>query len=158
MDASTIALLSILSIIGLSALSTEATPVTPLPSLQHVYLPSGHVSVANASAYVFSVGDVNDDNSVARVTFDVPPTDHRIVIYGVKRFHLPEISYNSIQECPFLRVNLKAGDETVHTFPLTCNVQEKKVFVKGVTHVEVELEFRLFENKGERPYTVLLYL
>ncbi len=99
MGASTTTLLSILSIIGLTILWTEATTVTPLPSIQLVYLPSGHVSVANVSAYVFSVGDVKDDYSVAQVTFDVPPTDHPIVIYGVKRFHLPEISYNSIVEC-----------------------------------------------------------
>ncbi len=26
-----------------------------------------------------------------------------------------------------------------------------RVFVRGVTHVEVVLDFRLFENKGQRP-------
>ncbi len=26
-----------------------------------------------------------------------------------------------------------------------------RVFVSGVTHVEVQLDFRLFENNGERP-------
>ncbi len=167
MDVHGAALLSILSIIlfwetiGLTILSTEATPVTPLPSIQHVYLPSGHVTVPNASAYVFSVGDVKDDYSVAQVTFDVPPTDHPIVIYGVKRFLLPKIFYVSIVECPLLRVYLKAGDVTAHEFSLPCdlqrdkdylaNIHRYKVFVKGVTHVEVQLEFRLFGNKSERP-------
>ncbi len=71
-------------------------------------------------------------------------------------------------EWPFLRVYLKAGDEIINTFSLSCNLQRNgdllakilryKVFVKGVTHVEVQLEFCLFENKGERPYAALLYL
>ncbi len=64
-------------------------------------------------------------------------------------------------EWPFLHFNLKAGEKTVHSPRLICDPQRTKdllkdllrykVFVKGVTHVEVQFEFRLFENKGERP-------
>ncbi len=34
---------------------------------------------------------------------------------------------------------------------LLSNILQSRVFVSGVTHVEVQLDFRLFENIGQRP-------
>ncbi len=60
------------------------------------------MSVPNASAYVLSVGDVQGDDSKAQIRFNQTPTDHPIVIYGVKKINLHEVSYNEIKDCPRL--------------------------------------------------------
>ncbi len=75
-----------------------------------VFVPAGRVSVPNATAYVVSIGDVKADWSRAEIAFDVPKTDHPIVIYGMKGLRLPDLEHNSLSECPSLTVRLMAGD------------------------------------------------
>ncbi len=142
------------------------------------------MSVPNATAYVVSIGDVKADWSRAEIAFDVPKTDHPIVIYGMKGLRLPDLEYNSLSDCSSLFVRLMAGDVEAHQvrksifslydfliklsftvfllqFTLSCETMRKpqlladilrfRVFVSRVTHVEVQLDFRLFENMCERP-------
>ncbi len=88
-----------------------------LPSCIHfyiVYLPSDQVNVPNASAYVLSVGDVQDDDSKAQIRFNQTPTDHPIVIYGVKKLNLHEVSYNGIKDCPTLETWMYSGETKAH--------------------------------------------
>ncbi len=77
-----------------------------------VYLPSDSVNVPNAWAYVLSVGDVQGDESKAQIRFNQTPTDHPIVIYGVKNLNLQNVPYNGINDCPSIDVSLYS-DETV---------------------------------------------
>ncbi len=74
------------------------------------------MSVPNASAYVLSVGDVQGDDSKAQIRFDQSPTDHPIVIDGVKKLNLHEVSYNwmHVKECPTLHVSLYSGETVAH--------------------------------------------
>ncbi len=72
------------------------------------------MSVPNASAYVLSVGDVQGDVSKAQIKFNQTPTDHPIVIYGVKKLNLREVSYNGIKDCPTLYVSLYSGETVAH--------------------------------------------
>ncbi len=71
-----------------------------------VFVPAGRVSVPNVTAYVVSIGDVEADWSRAEIAFDVPKTDHPIVIYGMKGLHLPDLEYNSLSEVSLLK-NIK---------------------------------------------------
>ncbi len=73
------------------------------PPVDHVYILSSPVSIPNVIAYTVSLSDVRGDVSEAGITFDLPGTGHPIVIYGVKRFHLPEC-YAS------MRVDTYSGD------------------------------------------------
>ncbi len=79
-----------------------------------VYLPSDPVSVPNASAYVLTVGDVQGDDSKAQIRFNQTPTDHPIVIYGVKKLNLHEVSYDGIKDCPMLDVLMYSGENVAH--------------------------------------------
>ncbi len=72
------------------------------------------MSVPNASAYVLSVGDVQGDDSKAQIRFNQTPTDHPIVIYGVKKLNLHEVSYNGIKDCPTLHASLYSGETEAH--------------------------------------------
>ncbi len=78
-------------------------------------IPSDHVSVPNASAYMVSVGDVTNDVSKAQITFDVPRSvDNSIVIYGVEAFNMRAVYYNGIKEVPTLTVTLKSKNGVLH--------------------------------------------
>ncbi len=68
----------------------------------------------NVSAYVLTVGDVQEDVSKAQVWFDQPQTANPIVIYGVKRLHLHGAKYNGITDDTRLRVRLYSGENTEH--------------------------------------------
>ncbi len=68
----------------------------------------------NASAYVLTVGDVQEDVSKAQVWFDQPQTDNPIVICGVKKLNLHEVAYNGIRDYPKLQVMLYSGKILVH--------------------------------------------
>ncbi len=76
------------------------------------------MSVPNASAYVLSLGDVQGDVSKAQIRFGQTKTDHPIVIYGVEKLNLHEVSCNCIKDCPRLDVSMYSG-ETVVGFQLT---------------------------------------
>ncbi len=82
--------------------------------LSLVLVQAGRVSVLNATAYVVSIGDVKADWSRAESAFDVPKTDHPIVIYGMKGLRLPDLEYNSLSEYSSLTVRFMAGDVLVH--------------------------------------------
>ncbi len=79
-----------------------------------VFVPSDPVRARNASAYVLTVGDVQEDVSRAEVRFDQPQTDNPIVIYGVKKLYLHEVAYNGIREYPTLHVRLYSGETVAH--------------------------------------------
>ncbi len=68
------------------------------------------MSAPNASAYVLSVGDVQGDVSKAQIRFGQTPTDQPIVIYGVKKLNLHEVSYDGINDCPMLEVLMYSGE------------------------------------------------
>ncbi len=85
----------------------------------------------NVTAYTVAVGDVRGGVCEAGITFDLPGIGQTIVIYGVKRFHLPEC-YTS------MRVGFYSGDMITHSFTLNCEVAEilsYMVFVKGLARV-----------------------
>ncbi len=91
--------------------------------LSLVLIPAGRVSVPNAKAYVVSIGDVKSDWSRAEIAFDVPKTDHPIVIYGMKGLRLPDLEYNSLSEGPNLTwVDCQHDEEAqyVHLHGLLC--------------------------------------
>ncbi len=77
-------------------------------------MPSDPVRARNASAYVLTVGDVQEDVSKAQVWFDKPQTDNSIVIYGVKRLNLHELTYNRKEHYPELIVKLYSGENVAH--------------------------------------------
>ncbi len=79
-----------------------------------VYLPSDPGNRPNASAYILSVGDVQDDVSKAQIRFDQTRTDRPIVIYGVKKLNLHEVSYGGIKGCPMLDVLMYSGETVAH--------------------------------------------
>ncbi len=66
------------------------------------------------SAYVLSVSDVQGDESKAQIRFNQTPTDHPIVIYGVKNLNLHEVLYNGIKDCPMLEVLMYSGETVAH--------------------------------------------
>ncbi len=68
----------------------------------------------NASAYVFTIGDVQEDVSKAQVWFAQPQTDNPIVIYGIKKLNLHEATYNGIKEYPELIVGLYSAETLAH--------------------------------------------
>ncbi len=72
------------------------------------------MSVPNASAYVLSVGDVLGDYSKAQIRFNQPQTDRPIVIYGLKKLNLHEVSYNGIKDCPTLETWMYSGETKAH--------------------------------------------
>ncbi len=89
--------------------------VNLLPYLCYlVYVPSNPVKARNASAYVLTVGDVQEDVSKAQVWFDQPQTDNPIVICGVKKLNLHEVTYKGIKYDPQLIVRLYSGATVAH--------------------------------------------
>ncbi len=68
----------------------------------------------NVSAYVLTVGDVQEDVSKAQVWFDQPQTANLIVIYGVKRLNLHKLTYNKKEHYPELIVRLFSGENVTH--------------------------------------------
>ncbi len=72
------------------------------------------MNVPNASAYVLSVGDVQGDASKAQIRFNQTPTDHPIIIYGLKKLNLHEVSYHGINDCPMLNVSMYSGETVAH--------------------------------------------
>ncbi len=89
--------------------------VNLLPYLCYlVYVPSNPVKARNASAYVLTVGDVQEDVSKTQVCFDTPQTDNPIVISGVKKLNLHEVAYNGIRDYFTLHVKLYSGKILVH--------------------------------------------
>ncbi len=79
-----------------------------------VYVPSNPVKARNASAYVLTVGDVQEDVSKTQVWFDTPQTGNPIVIYGVKKLNLHEVAHNGITDDTRLTVRLYSGETVVH--------------------------------------------
>ncbi len=77
-------------------------------------MPSDPVKAHNVSAYVLTVGDVQEDESKAQVWFDQPQTDNPIVIYGVKRLNLHEVAHNGITDDTRLTVRLYSGETVAH--------------------------------------------
>ncbi len=63
---------------------------------------------------MLTVGNVQEDVSKAQVWFYQPQTNNPIVIYGVKKLNLREVTYNGIKEYPVLTVRLFSGETVAH--------------------------------------------
>ncbi len=62
-------------------------------------------------AYNLSHGEVVDHDLYASIKLDVPQVARPILIYAVKRFHLPQRSFNEHTDCPILNCRIKSNDK-----------------------------------------------